>query len=84
MKNTMYLLVRWNSRQNVEESDTELFTTKQEAIQELKNSHKQVIKNMMIIGRTIEDNDLYEESYVVGTDSITFYGRIREISVERK
>ena len=80
----MYLLVRWNSRQNVEESDTELFTTKQEAIQELKNSHKQVIKNMMIIGRTIEDNDLYEESYVVGTDSITFYGRIREISVERK
>ena len=87
MENTMFLLIRWNSSRNAEESDIKLFSTKQEAIQELKNAHRQLIKNMMATGRTIEENDLYEESYAVVTYSsqlIIFYGRVREISVEKK
>lgn len=89
MENTMFLLIRWNSSLKVEESDIKLFSTKQEAIQELKNAHRQLIKNMMATGSTIEieENDLYEESYAVVTYSsqlIIFYGRVREISVEKK
>lgn len=86
MENTMFLLIRWNSSRNAGESDIKLFSTKQEAIQELKNGHRQLIKNLMA-SSTIEENDLYEESYAVVTYSsqlIIFYGRVREISVEKK